>query len=144
MNLIVVGVDGSESSLRALRFALREAAFRGASVRAVHAWQAPQSIRPGAPIPLEMPGRAAVEDDARNVLERAMTAVAGERGGTEIETVAVEGPAAPALVEAARDAELIVTGSRGHGTSANLLLGSVGRQCVCSSRCPVVIVRGVS
>ena len=52
-----------------------------------------------------------------------------------------EGAAAPVLLEAAADADLLVVGSRGHGGFTGLLLGSVSQQCVSHAGCPVVVVR---
>jgi nucleotide-binding universal stress UspA family protein len=139
MSVIVVGVDGSEESERALRFALDEARLRGAQLRVVHAWHMPPSVYAAPPVPIVY-GRNEFEQGARSVLERALAAVAAETSGVEIEPVVVEDRAAPALLAAAAYADLLVIGSRGHGGFVGLLLGSVGQHCAHHARCPVVIV----
>ncbi len=62
-------------------------------------------------------------------------------GGLEIEKKVVEGQAAPALVEAAREASMLVVGSRGMGGFSGLLLGSVSQECAHHATCTLVIVR---
>lgn len=142
MSTIVVGMDGSEPAREALRFALEEAALRGASIRAVHAWQfIPPDVGyvTGAygPIDLDL---GAIRRSAEAKLEAEVTGVAGEQPGIEIERRLVEGVAAQVLVEESRDADLLVVGSRGHGGFTGLLLGSVSQQVSQHAFCPVVIV----
>src|ERR687897_1019512 len=101
METIVVGVDGSACSVAALRWAIEEARLRGAKVRAVIAWSYPHvSTYHEAAHALKVP----YAEDAAATLERAVAQVADEAVGVEIETDVVESHAAPALVEAARDA----------------------------------------
>lgn len=142
---IVVGVDGSEHSLAALRWAVAEARTRDVDLVVVHAWQYPYGAAIGS-----MPGEAAavrhelmdeLGDDARAVVEQALEAVAAETAGLTVSTEVVEGSAGSVLVEAADGAELLVVGSRGRGGFTGLLLGSTGRYCAHSAPCPVVIVR---
>jgi nucleotide-binding universal stress UspA family protein len=146
MQKIVVGVDGSETADKALRWAADEARLRGASLRVMHAWTVPLVLaRPsedafGIPEPVEslLEVRAALQREATTVLERALEDVAS--AGVEVEAQAIEGKAARILIEAAADAELLVIGSRGLGGFAGLLLGSVSQQCAHHAPCPVVIV----
>jgi nucleotide-binding universal stress UspA family protein len=138
METIVVGVDGSEASVRALRWAVEEARLRSARVRAVHAWSYPHvSTYHQAARAL----RAPVAEEAEAILERALREGASEAGGVEIEQLVVEGPAAGVLVEASSDASLLVVGSRGLGGFSGLLLGSVSHQAASHASCAVVIVR---
>jgi nucleotide-binding universal stress UspA family protein len=148
MGKIVVGVDGSAGSLAALRFALAEARLRGDAVVALHAWVMPLSEAPG-PFLLELPalGGPPVEEVTRALrraaqerLAAALQEVDAEAEGIEVEERVVEAPAAHALVEASREADLLVVGTRGHGGFAGLLLGSVSTQCLQHARCPVVVV----
>lgn len=137
METIVVGVDGSDSSVSALRWALREARLRGASARVVHAWSYPQvSTYHEAAHVLNVP----FADEAAALLDRVVEDVA-DAGGVEIEKKVVEGEPAPALLEAARDASMLVVGSRGLGGFSGLLLGSVSQQCAHHATCALVIVR---
>ena len=147
--MIVVGVDGSEGSIAALRWALAEAHLRGSSVRVVHAYQSTQLPLLGVPADMGAAGalaedseqvRRAAETEARNVIDEALHGVATAADGLEIERAAIEGAAAQTLIEAARGAELLVLGSRGRGGFVGLLLGSVSQQCAQHPPCPVVIL----
>lgn len=138
--MIVVGVDGSRSSNDAIRWAVDEARLRKTRVEAVYAWQSPlvmglQYIPPDLIDPEEL------DRHAREIVEAAVLEAGGTPAGSEIESRAVEGPPVGVLIEASRNAELLVLGSRGHGGFHGLLLGSVGQQCVQHAVCPVVIVR---
>ena len=148
MGTIVVGVDGSPGSLAALRFALAEARLRDATLVAVHAWVFPLVEAPE-PFLLELPGpqvdtlaqvTAAVALQSEERLVRALQEVAPEADGVEVERRVTEGNAAAVLIEASKDADLVVVGSRGLGGFSRLLLGSVSRQCVSHASCPVVVV----
>ncbi|MEV7189520.1 universal stress protein [Kitasatospora sp. NPDC093102] len=134
---IVVGVDGSPSSVDALRWAVDQARARGAVVEAVTAWQHP--VATGWPVPVVAYENPA--DSARNVLDEAVAEAADAecRGG--IRARVVEGGAVSCLLDAARGADLLVVGSRGHGGFTGALLGSVGQHCVQHAPCPVVVVR---
>jgi nucleotide-binding universal stress UspA family protein len=138
--LIVVGVDGSEQSKAALRWALDEARLRGASLRVVHAWWAYPAFVPGAPIIATE--WEELRESADEFVESFVAEVLGEPDDVEITAVAVHGTAAPALVEASQEADLLVVGSRGLGGFTGLLLGSVSQQCAHHAPCPLVIVRG--
>ncbi|MCL4291373.1 MAG: universal stress protein [Thermoleophilia bacterium] len=134
---IVVGIDGSEGSLEALRFALEEARLRGGEVAALFAWSIPFV----ADVPTGLLPEV-IDDfraDAEKLLEEQIAAV-GDSGGVEIERIVVEGPPAQALVGEAEGATLLVVGSRGRGGFKGLLLGSVSSQCMQHAPCPVVVV----
>ena len=138
---IVVGFDGSGPSKRALRWAIDEARLRHATLTVVTAWHVPVYAH-GAPgfgpivsAPLTSSTREAAEDAANVAAEEA------RRAGIESDVIVSEAQAAHTLVESAREASLLVVGSRGHGGFTGLLLGSVGQQCANHASCPVVIVR---
>ena len=139
--MIVVGVDGSEASKDALRWALEEARLRRSPLLAVYAWLFPQIGGRGY-IPSELLDPELLRATAQEQLDGFVADLAGESDGVEIEHVVRQGPAAQVLVEAAEEAELLVVGSRGRGGFAGLLLGSVSQQCAHHAACPVVIVRG--
>jgi nucleotide-binding universal stress UspA family protein len=140
---IVVGVDGSETAKLATRWAAKEARLRGAKLELVAAWEIPANTYGY--------GFAAISDDlvkdlvkvAEANLAAALEEVRTEAGEAEVETMVVEGQATRALLDASKDADLLVVGSRGLGGFRELLLGSVSQQCGHYSTCPVVIVRHV-
>jgi len=144
---IVVGVDGSKTSLAALRWAVEEAAFRDARLVAVAAWTfvppAPLAEPGMVPMPsADLPGqldaeRAAAEEELDAALDEAFP------GGppVEIERKLVEGDPAEALEAEAKHADLVVVGSRGRSGIAAALLGSVTRHVVDHAACPVVVVK---
>jgi nucleotide-binding universal stress UspA family protein len=134
---IVVGVDGSESSRAALRWAIRQAKLTGVSVDAVIAWRYPSMYgwEPGDDSMVDLEG------EARKVLVDALNEVSGLEPEVTVRPVAAEGHAADVLLRAARGAELLVVGSRGHGGFASAMVGSVGLNCVLHAHCPVLVVR---
>ena len=138
---IVVGVDGSDSSRAALAWAVRQAALTGARVDAVHAWRAPASYSYGYGYAMMLPVPD-LEKFAGRVIDKAVAEVADLASGVEIRAVTVEGNPARALLDAAKDADLLVVGSRGHGGFTEALLGSVSQHCVHHADCPVVVIRG--
>jgi nucleotide-binding universal stress UspA family protein len=133
---IVVGVDKSDSARAALAWAVRQAGLTGAEVDAVAAWLPP--VQFGWAPPYEGPGpRAAVEA----ALSEAIDDVQRDALGVVIRPVIVRDNPARALLDAAKDADLLVVGSRGHSGFTEALLGSVGQHCVHHAQCPVVVVR---
>ena len=135
---IVVGVDGSASSRAALRWAVRQAELTGTGVRAVAAWEFPAFYSwEGGPMPPEE-----FEETARKGLDDAVSEIQHETGTpVRITRETKHGHSAQVLLDAAEGAELLVVGSRGHGSFYGALLGSVSQRCAQHARCPVVIVR---
>ena len=134
---VVVGVDGSAGSQLALRWAARQATLMGARLRVVTAWEFPMSYG-WAP---QLPPGLDPSDDAEKMLREVVDDVVGSEGHIEVETVVLEGQPAPTLLDAAKDADLLVVGTRGHGELAGIFCGSVGERCVTRATCPVVVVR---
>jgi len=136
---IVVGVDGSDGSLRALRWAAEEARLRDAVLEVVTSWHYP--VLATIPAFGVLPPADDMSDEARKGLVELLESegITNSSGLTVLETVA-EGPAAGVLVDAAQDADMVVLGSRGHGGFSGLLLGSVSQAVVSHARCPVVVV----
>jgi nucleotide-binding universal stress UspA family protein len=133
---IVVGIDGSDASTHALRWAVDQAKRTGASIDAVIAWH------PVVVFGFEPPaGDFDVEGAARTVLTNTLHGVLDGNPPVEVRQHVVEGHAARALVDAARGADLLVVGNRGHTGFSEALLGSVGQYCVHHATCPVVVVR---
>ena len=141
MSRIVVGVDGSEHSLVALRWALREATFRQATVDAVYAWHAPAWFMAEGFTRSEFTafGRE-LEEQAGSILRALVQQVATPFLQVRIEEIVVNDRPAKALLDIAGGADLLVVGSRGRGGFKGLLLGSVSAQCVAHAPCPVVVV----
>jgi nucleotide-binding universal stress UspA family protein len=131
---IVVGVDGSPASARAVAWAAEQARLTTADLELVSAWAYPLSYG----VPLTGSGFDP-ESEARDALAKAIADIG--LPGTRVHTVVVNGSAAPALVRRSDGAALLVVGSRGHGGFEDLLLGSVSTHCVHSARCAVVVVR---
>ncbi len=132
---IVVGIDGSLGSTRALQWALDEAALRSASVEAVYAWQYPpigtfvmQPVR-GAELVAQEVADAATEHAGRFAPE------------VPFKASAPCSATVPALLDACRGADLLVVGSRGHGSFRDALLGSVAHQCARYAECTVIVAR---
>lgn len=135
---ILVGVDGSAGSRRALRWAVEEAAAHRSIVDAVMAWQSPYDFAGGLYY---------VRGDEREIAEGAMQRLAevvaevgSDHPEVEIHPVALEGDPAELLCAWSDEADLLVVGSRGLGRFARLALGSVSTKCAHHSHCPVVIV----
>ncbi len=132
---IVVGVDGSEGSMSAVEWAVREAQGTGASVEVVSAWTYPATMAYSTLPPGDFSEWAV--DSAKRAVARAAEVDAG----VPVKAAVYESPAALALVRASEAADLLVVGSRGLGGFRGLLLGSVSQHCAHHARCPVVIVR---
>ncbi|MEU2685267.1 universal stress protein [Streptomyces hygroscopicus] len=136
---LVVGVDGSHHSLQAVDWAVAEAARYGVPLRLVHAslWERYEGIAPagGPERPWE---QVRAEEIAASAAERAHRYRPDVKISAE---VLPEDPAA-ALLRAGLDASGLVTGSRGRGELAGLLLGSVGLAVAARASCPVTVVRG--
>jgi nucleotide-binding universal stress UspA family protein len=141
MQRIVVGVDGSEGGRRALEWAVREAERWGATLVAAHAWSLPMLAIPTgmAPMPT-MPETDELSQAAEQVLTDALADALSGHQGVTVERVVVEGPAATLLLDLAKEADLVVVGSRGHGGFLGLLLGSVSQHVVHHSPAAVVVV----
>jgi nucleotide-binding universal stress UspA family protein len=132
---IVVGVDGSAPSRQALSWAVHYAAMVGASVDAVISWHYPAVSGMGGIVSDWNP-----ELDARKALADAVAAIQGSDTGPTVRQVIRQGLAAQVLLAEAKDAQLLVVGSRGHGGVAGLLLGSVSAHCAEHARCPVLVI----
>ena len=141
---IVVGVDGSEDSKDALRWAARQAQITDATLEVITAWHLPIDFGTAWQIPATYgKSRAQVDfaQDARKTLTAAIEEVLGASPEVAVTPKLVSGNAAPVLIEASREAALLVVGGSGHGGFTGMLLGSVSQHCVQHATCPVVVVR---
>jgi nucleotide-binding universal stress UspA family protein len=136
---IVVGVDGSEDARRALEWATSEARVHHAQLVVVHAWHVPADVY-GAPFAAGAADADAFRVTAEETLRDAVAAVDVSGLDSPPEQRLVAAPAAQALLDASKDAALLVVGSRGRGGFRGLLLGSVSQQVSHHGSCPVVIL----
>jgi nucleotide-binding universal stress UspA family protein len=136
--VIVVGVDGSETSRDAVRWALSQAALTGAELRAVSSWRWPNYLT-------RLPPGADLAKETGLVLDEVVDGVLAENPqaaeATAVIRHVVEGPAGPALLTQSAGATLLVVGARGRAAFPGMLIGSVAEYCVREGTCPVVVVR---
>ena len=142
--MIVVGFDGSDPAVAALRWAAAEAALRGVELQVVRAWSMVGELAAAlegrddlaGPVPptseLEAAAHRRLEDDVAGALPAELRAAVRCR--------AVCGHPVKVLLHAAEQAELLVVGPRGRGRVAELVLGSVSLACIHQASCPVVVV----
>jgi nucleotide-binding universal stress UspA family protein len=132
--VIVVGVDGSDGSKDALRWAAAQATLTGAALRAVASWRWPNYVT-------RIPPGADLQAETTEVLHELVEAVRAEFPDVEVSEHVLQGPAGPALLTQAADATLLVVGAHGRAAFPGMLLGSVAEYCVRNGPCPVVVVR---
>lgn len=133
---IVVGVDGSDSSKNALRWAAKLAPSLGATIHAVVAWEYPIvfGLEGGAP------GTWKPEETAKDILNNTLDLVFGKERPAGLKASISQGHATFVLLDASKDAEMLIVGSRGLGGFSGLLLGSVSSTCAEHAKCPVLVV----
>ena len=142
MSGIMVGVDASENSERALEWAMREGAARREPVTVIAVHEVASSQWTGNPVVL--PGDRADEDKIRRAVEEKVAKVADKLGAAapgDVRVEVVSGIAAQVLIEASQNASQLVVGSRGGGGFSRLVIGSVSNQVVHHAACPVTVVR---
>ncbi len=137
MSRIVVGVDGSEHSRAALRWALHEARLRDVPVVAVHTYRTPMVGLEIAPAYVDLRPAAVA-----TLAEEVGKALADVGFDIAVEQYVTEGDAAVSLVWKSHADDLVVVGSRGHGIVASALLGSTSQYVASHATCPVVVVHG--
>jgi len=142
IELIIVGVDGSESSRAALHWAYDEATHHEASLTVVMTWHPPT-------LPMSPPYGSIPEEgyetqpktSALEVLDRLVAELEQRNPAVDVRTSIEEGSPAKVLIERSKGCDLLVVGHRGHGGFAGMLLGSVSQHLVAHAQCPVVVVR---
>lgn len=131
---IIVGVDGSDSSVEALREAAEIAEALDLPLEAIITWEFPV-MGEYRPIPGWSP-----EEDAKTILSSAVSQAFPDAPPPFLTTTTAPGPAARTLIELSEDARMLVLGSRGHGGFVGMLLGSVSAACAEHAHCPVLVV----
>jgi nucleotide-binding universal stress UspA family protein len=136
----VVGVDGSDGSVAALRWAVRYGAATGTPVRAVLAWHYPTAAgqppvgRAPEPVTKEVEGHEVA------ILREAIGKVAADAPGADVHGEVVYGHPVEVLIEESGHADVLVVGRRGHEGYLAKHIGSVSLHCVNAAQCPVVVV----
>jgi nucleotide-binding universal stress UspA family protein len=131
---IVVGIDGSDQSRRALTWAATLADATDGHIEAVIAWQLPATFG-WAVAPVDWDPA----QDAHDILTKTVDDVFGSRRPRELTMTVVQGHPAHVLLGAAHGASMLVVGSRGHGGFGGMLLGSVSAYVAEHADCPVLV-----
>jgi nucleotide-binding universal stress UspA family protein len=135
---VIVGIDGSDTSSRALDWALDEGRLHRATVEVVHAWTFPYGT--GEKFAAVAFDSTPLEDAARRTLDAAVESADTRGLPASVTRTLTIGSAAASILDAAENADLIVVGSRGLGGFKGLLLGSVSYHIVHHATCPVVVL----
>jgi len=138
--LWVVGVDGSSCARDALDWAINHVADRGDALHVVTAWQTPLNGSPGLAAPMAVPIDDSTLADAAATTAEEEAKHAAESSPVPVHAVVAHGSASPALLEAGKEAELLVVGSRGRGGFGRLLLGSTSTQCATHATMPIAVI----
>jgi len=133
---IVVGVDGSDDSKQALRWAVAQAARTGQDVVAVTAWEVPVRI-----LVLPTATEQDYADHAARILAETLREVLGEAPAVRVHAEVIEGRPARVLTRVATSQDTLVVGSHGRGELPGMHLGSTAAYCVHHAPCPVVVLR---
>jgi nucleotide-binding universal stress UspA family protein len=136
--LIVVGVDGSPESVGALTWAARYGAACGGRIHALLAWHYPSAVGPAPP---GVAPESVTDEVSEKMSHHLIQAIAEGAPDAQVEPMIGYGHPAEVLVNASREADLLVVGSRGRGAFTGMLVGSVSLHCVHHAFCPVVVVR---
>jgi nucleotide-binding universal stress UspA family protein len=133
---IIVGVDGSSQAAVALAWAIDEARAHGAALTVIHGFAVPRTE-------VDTVDHSRYPDLAEAAQKEldAVMAAAPSTEGIQVTPAIEAGQPAHVLVQASREASLLVVGTRGRGGFEGLVLGSVSSQCVHHAHCPVVVVR---
>ena len=138
---ITVGVDGSHGAHQALEWAIREAAAHHAPLTVLTVHEVPASGWTGTPIilPPDLPAVEETRQAAEEAVRKSLSQL-GESRPASVTVHAVNGVAAEELINASRDADLLVVGFRGTSGFARAVLGSVTNKLVHHAHCPVVVI----
>lgn len=135
--VVLVGMDGSPHGDAALRWTLEIGAHLGDTIRAILV-RPRDTLLPGTSFAIQPHGRLPERD--YSLADHVASIRAEIPGSPEVETATVHGEPATELVTASADADLLIIGAHKGGAVSDLVLGSVARECVRYSRCPVVVI----
>ena len=133
---VVAGVDGSQESVYALRWAADHVRQVGGLVHAITVWHQP--VQFGYRLPST---DAELESQARKTLDAAVAAVQSDHPGVDIRPRLLRGNTVDEFVSLSKQADLMVVGEKGHGAFTGMLVGSIALKLVHHAACPVVVVR---
>jgi nucleotide-binding universal stress UspA family protein len=136
-HVIVVGIDGSKSSVATLEWAVHQAELTGSTLEVLTMWEWPLNYGGISPLPADYDPAS----EAALVLRDLLQSVRDDHPDVVIHSVVREGRPAPMLVEASREADLLVVGTHGRNELSSVLLGSVSEHCAHHALCPIVIIR---
>lgn len=140
---VVLGADGSAAGEAAVDFAFAEAARREVPLTAIHCWRPADTRVPQRDALKPYPNNPEVlAENEERLLAEVLAGRVERHPSVRVERRVVHGRARPTLIEASRDAGLLVLGARGHGGFAGLRLGSVSHAVQAHAHCPVAVVRG--
>lgn len=134
MNKIIVGVDGSEASLEALRRAKDLARTLNAQVEVIGCWDYPRMYDG-----YMISGIEGFKESADKVLNDAVKRVFGSDAPSNLKVSLLRGDPRALLTKASENADLLVVGRRGHGSFTGMLIGSVSSSCIAHAKCPVLV-----
>ena len=137
---VLVGVDGSAGSHKALAWAAAEAADHGADLIVLNVWERAVPPPAGSPSVPDRGGAAPSERTAEDLLDE-IKEVLGEDPPVLVQPRVKQGNPAKVLIEQSADAHLLVVGTRGHGGFGGLLLGAVSQHVAAYAKCSVTVVR---
>ena len=139
---VVVGVDGSDSSRRALRFALHHAALTDASVEVVNSWEVPLPRNPETRAMVDYdPHEEVFDRQSEEIVAGVLAEVIDDQTeDLDISAVRMQSEPVKALLEAGEEAELIVVGSRGRGGVRGLVMGSTSQGVLRQATVPVAVL----
>jgi nucleotide-binding universal stress UspA family protein len=137
---VVVGVDGSAVSMRALDLAVEEAVLRGAELVALHVWTGSSGTELNDTLPMSYAAWSGDQEEER-VLAEALAGIGQRHPDLPVRREVVRGSARHLLVDRSRSAGLVVVGDHGYGSLTRLLAGSVSQYVIHRAACPVLVVR---
>lgn len=138
---VIVGIDGSEQALSAVRAAATEASHRNVPLRIVHAFIWPSLHVDVGPVAGDLPGTG-LRHHAEDLLAEAATEAEKLAPRVPVTTALLDGAATPVLLEESRRAALLVLGDRGLGGVSGLIVGSIAVHAAAHAECPVLVIRG--
>ncbi len=134
--VVVVGIDGSEESGRALRWGAEYVHHRGGIVHAICVWAQPVQL--GYRLPTS---DRELEEHGQAMLDSAVTTARQEFPDVQLKQRLIRGHVVDELIEFSKQADLMVLGNKGHGAFTGMLVGSVAMKVVHHATCPVLVVR---